>query len=163
MPESLDEPAGPQSAEQLGSESSSSSTSSDDSSGSQTSSPIHANEDDGDVTVFCLHKISKSVLFGGTKRAIVHIFPVCIIHKDFLYPHWAPQLRILKRPLLPHMVQTTFQSCSMALHTMQACYCQTRNERNHLRHWLPVQTFKSWIFSLERGMDHVASRTNTWR
>ena len=76
MSESLDELAGAQSAKQLGSESNSTSTSSSSSSSSggdvsgnqpqsMTSSPANANEEDGDMTVFCLCKNSELIFFGG--------------------------------------------------------------------------------------------------
>ena len=59
----LDEPARAQSAKQLGNDSNSTSTSSS----SASSSDGHASGDNGEMTVFCLYKISKSVCFGGTE------------------------------------------------------------------------------------------------
>lgn len=58
----LDEPARAQSAKQLGNDSNSTSTSS---SSASSSDDGHASDDKGEMTVFCMYKMSKSVCFGG--------------------------------------------------------------------------------------------------
>ena len=79
----LDEPARAQTAKQLGNDSNSTSTSS---SSASSSDDGHASGDNGEMTVFCMYKMSKSVCFGGTEWAIAYIFPIYITHKDFVYP-----------------------------------------------------------------------------